>query len=151
MPAKATFGFIDFDSEPSTVAVWATTLTAGNIVAQTGLGDDLRDAIDAVSIGSLVKDTRLASETKFALAPPVVVWAQRETKWHVSMVELGTGNKVSFEIPCADLTLLQSGTNKMLITAGAGLALVTAIEAYVLSNDGIAVTVQEIVHVGRSN
>lgn len=151
MPGRTTFTFKDFDSEQSSVAVWATTLTAGNLTAQMGLADDLRDAIDGVSIGSLTKDSRIASETKFAVAPPAVVWAQRETKWHVAMVETGTGNAVSFEIPCADLTLLQTGTNKMLITSGAGLALVTAIEAYVLSNDGVAVTVTEIVHVGRSN
>lgn len=151
MTARTTFAMLDHDSEVGTMAVHAATLTAANFTAQMGLADDLRDAIEAVIVGEIQKDTRFAVETKFTVSPPADPWAQRETKWLVRMVEAGTGNSVNFEIPTADLAQLSPGTEKLDITAGNGLALVTAIEAYVTSNDGTNVTVQEIVHVSRSS
>lgn len=149
MPGKLNMSFIDYSGEVSTVGVHFPTLTDVNFAAQNGLMDDLVAAIEGVSIGNLQKDARLAVETKFAVGNPANAFAQRELKWLVRCRD-ANGNPSGFEIPCADLALLSPNTDKMDVSAGAGLALVTAIEAGARSNDGEALTFVEAVVVGRS-
>jgi hypothetical protein len=66
------------------------------------------------------------------------------------MVESGTGNSVTVEIPTADLSLLETNGERLDPGSAEYAALVAATEAYVRSNDGVAVTVTEVVFVGRT-
>ena len=143
------FRSVDYSGKKADVGIYFPDLNAGNITAQLGLMDDLRDAIEGVSIGNLQSDSRLASETKFAVSNPTDPFAQREFKWTVRCVETN-GNPAGFEIPCADLQFLSPNTDKLDTTTTEGAALVSAINAGVLSNDGEALTFVQADVVGRS-
>lgn len=149
MPAtsKTTLTLHDKDNEASSVSVHAVALTAGNYTAQMGLADDFRDAVMAVVLGVLFKDTRVAIEAKFAPSLPTTNIAQRGIKWLVRCLDTN-GNSVSFHIPTGDI----SDASGLLVeekldpTSAEFIALKAAVEAYVTSNDGEAVTLVEVVY-----
>lgn len=144
--SRTNLTYLDRDNEAATVSVHATTLTAGNFVTQMGLADALVAAIADVTLMVLSKDSRIAVETTFAPVLPTDAYAQRGIKWLVRARD-ANGNSVTFHIPGANLGLagILDGEN-MDLTSVEGAALVNAIEAYVKSNDGEAITVQEIVY-----
>jgi len=144
--SKLNLTFLDRDNEAGTISVHGTALSAGNFATQMGLADSLVAAIEAITLMVKSKDSRIAVETSFAPALPTAVYAQRGIKWLVRARDTG-GNPVVFHIPGADLALagILVGEN-MDLTSTEGAALVNAIEAFVKSNDGEAITVQEIVY-----
>lgn len=149
MTSKLNLTFVDYSGESSSVGAYFPTINAGNIAAQTGLMDDLSDAIQGVSICNLQKDSRTLAETKFAVGNATNPFAQRELKWLVRMRDTN-GNAATFEIPGADLSLLSPNTDKLDVTTTEGAALVAAINAGAKSNDGETLTFVEAVVVGRS-
>lgn len=132
------------NAKASTMSVHSPALNAGNIAAQEGLRAALEAAADAVSLGNSGSERFLATETTVAKNPSTNPLAQRENKWLVSMIESGSGNPVTFTIPCADLSLLAADGENMDSTLTEYSDLVTAIEAFVRSNDGNTVTVTSI-------
>jgi len=147
---KYNLSFIDHDSEASGFGIATVNLTAGNFAAQTALLTTLRNAVEAVSLGTPRLETIVAVTDEIPGVAPADPFAQRETKWLVSGID-GAGFKSTIEIPCADLALLAGNTGNMDITAGAGLALVNALNAVWMSpRSGTAVTVDTITHVGRN-
>lgn len=151
MPSKLNLSFVDFDGEISNASVRGTTITAGNFTAQDALLDAIASAIDGVSVGNMYKDQRILSEVETPKTLPALAWAQRETKWLVRYTDdVDSNGDGSFEIPAADLTLLLTGTKNMNIASGAGLALVTALEAGMVSRLGNAISIVNVVHVGRN-
>lgn len=149
MTSKLNLTFVDNTGKTANVAARFQDLTAGTFTAIQGFMDDLSAAIAGVSIGNLQKDSRIAIETKYQVGNAASDWAVRTQKWLVRCVE-ANGNAVTFEIPCADLTLRSPGTDKLDVTTTEGAALVAAINAGVRSNDGEAVTFVEAVAVGRT-
>lgn len=131
------------NAKASTVSVFSPTLNSANFDAQEALRADLEAAMDAVSLGNTGSES-FGNLTSVAKTPSTNPLAQRENKWLVSMVETGTGNPVSFTIPCADLSLLAADGENMDATSTEYSDLVTAIEAFVRSNDGNTVTVTSI-------
>ncbi len=144
--SKLNLTYLDRDNEASSISVHATALSAANFVAQGILAQALIDAIADVTRLVLSKDSRIAIETKFSPSLPTNQYAQRGIKWLVRATDTN-GNPVGFHIPGAylDLAGLLVGEN-MDLTSTEGAALKDAIQDYVLSNDGEAVTVVEIVY-----
>lgn len=151
MPSTVVLSGNDYDVERTSHRFFVPTLTSANLDA--GLTDitTVQGAINDVSHidhnGKSVKvvDTQ-ASGAAAAKA------GQREVKWRVSYSDdvdpIGNG---SFEIGGADLDLLGgAGSGDLDTSAGAGLALVTQIEAKLVSRLGNAITVVSIKHVGRN-
>lgn len=125
-------------------------LTSGTFDAQmTALGA-LRDAIAAVTLGTLGETgvTHILSDGGGAI--PADPQAQKENVWLITARETSGGfNVVTFTLPTADLDQLASdGIN--LADGAAKTALVAAIEAHVRSNDGVAVAVETIRFRGRN-
>lgn len=149
MTSKINLTILDYSGETSSVGAAFVDLTAGNIAAQTTLMNNLSAAIMGLSTGNLKKDSRLASETKFAVANATNPFANRGTKWLVKCRDTN-GNAAGFEIPCADLSLQATGTKKLDIGTPAGAALVAAINAGAKSNDGETLTFVEAVAVTRT-
>jgi len=145
--SKLNLTFLDRDNEASTISVHSTALTGANFAAQDALADAFIAAVEDVTLMVLSKDSRIAVETKFSPSLPTNPFAQRGIKWLVRCTDTN-GNPVTFHIPGAALALagILTGEN-MDLTSTEGAALVAAIEAYVLSNDGEAVTVVEIVYI----
>lgn len=151
MPSRLNLSFVDFDGETSTASVRGEVVTAGNFTAMDALSDAIVAAIDGVSVGTLYKDQRILSETETPKTLPALAWAQRETKWLVRYTDdVDSNGDGSFEIPAADLTLLLTGSKNLNIASGAGLALVAALEAGMVSRLGNTVTIVNVVHVGRN-
>jgi len=146
---KLNLTYIDHDSESSTVGVRTVDLTAGNITAQLALQATLQTAIDGIANGALKTRSVLAETEELAATPPASGFVQRETKWLVSGVD-SAGFSTTLEIPCADLALLPSGSGVLDISAGAGLAFKDALEAVWRSQQGNAVVVNTVIHVGRN-
>jgi len=144
--SKLNLTFLDRDNEAGSISVHSVALTAGNFAAQQTLANALVGAIEDVTRLVLSKDSRIAVETKFSPALPTNQYAQRGIKWLVRATDTN-GNPVGFHIPGAylDLAGLLVGEN-MDLTSTEGAALKDAIQDYVLSNDGEAVTVVEIVY-----
>lgn len=139
--------YLDRDGEAASVGVHGTALTAGNFTTQTGLAAALVAAIADVTKLVLSKESLVATETGYSPILPTDVYAQRGIKWLVRARDVN-GNSVTFHIPGAalDVTDLLIGEN-MDLTSTEGAALVNAIEAFVKSNDGEAITVTEIVYI----
>lgn len=148
--ARTNVTFVDFGGETSTVGVHVPDLTAANFTAQETMRNAFVAAVEAVSIASRQKTSAIAVEQVVAIDFATNPFAQRESKWLVRMRETGTGNAVSFEIPGADLSLLEPNGERLDPTSPEYAALVTAVQDYVRSNDLNAVTVTEVVFVGRT-
>jgi len=140
----------DFTNEPTRFGFNTLQITSANIVAQLALIQTLQDAVDGVALGVFSGKTVQALDVPTGVKAAVEN-AQRESKWRVvytdDVTPLGNG---SFEIGMPDLTLLVAGEGNMDVSAGAGLTLVNAIEAVVLSRQENAITVLKISHVGRN-
>lgn len=150
MPGKLAVSFVDYSKENTTVNCWLPVYTAVNFVAQEALVATLVTAINGVTLLNQWRDQRAINIIATPKVFPADVNAQREKKWLVRSVDDVTGKPVNFEIGGADLALLSAASDVMIITAGAGLALVNAIEAVVTSDVGNAISVLDIVFVGRN-
>jgi hypothetical protein len=146
---KWNYGIVDHDGETSTVGVNTVDLNAGNIAANLALLATLRDAVDAVIIGTPRSEQIIADTEDIPGVLPADGFAQRETKWLVTGVDTA-GLTCTLEIPCANLDLLAGGTGTLDISAGPGQDLADALNAVWVSRAGNAVTVSKIVHVGRN-
>lgn len=142
--------FLDFSDETSDFGIYTPDLTAANFDATVALLDALVVEIEAVTLGTKIKDTRSATIADFAKVLPVAPAAQRESKWLISAVDNVLGGDVRATIPTADLQFLVSGTGEMNLGAGQGASLKAALEAVMRSKYGNAVTVNKISHVGRT-
>lgn len=150
MASKAGFTVLDYGGEYSGVYLRGPVVSAANFDATEALRAALETALDGIVIGTVATRKLQTLDVTISTTKPGNVYAQRETKWLVRYSDNVTGSVHTAEVPCADLSLLVSGGEVMDIAAGAGLAFVTAFEDWVLSPAGNAVTVSEIVHVGRN-
>jgi hypothetical protein len=131
-------------AKASAVQVYSAALNAGNFAAAESLRAAFESAVDAVSLGNDGSEQFIANETSLAKNPSTNPLAQRENKWLVSCIETGTGNAVTFTIPCADLSLLGEDGETMDTSLTEYTDLVSAVDDFVLSNDGVAVTVSTV-------
>ena len=149
MPSGYRITLRDYGGETSTFSVYGAEMSAAeyaNIINEIA---DLETAIEGVTLGVLGRGVIEAVVNEGSAASATDVWAQRENKWMVEFADTVTGEVFRRELPTADLTLLQPGTELMNIASGAGLAFVTAFETYVVSDAGNPVTVQRIRYVTR--
>lgn len=148
--SETTWTLKDYQGKTGQISVHSTLLTAGNIAAQAGLRTALLVAIQAITGGELVSENVVASLTKFNNANPTDPEVWKSKKWLVSARDTN-GNAVSFHLVTAmpDIAYLSAGTNLLDLTSTEGAALVTAIENFAKSNDGEAITVEEIVFVDK--
>lgn len=135
-------------SNETAVSEWfAGDLTAVSIAGALSDWNDLRTAIDAVITGVQASD-RWGDGTVIASTVPTAADCQRGIKWSVLLIDNVTGIRSTRRIPTADLSLLPLVGGKrqedLDLTAGAGLGLKTAIEAFAKSNVGNAVTVLRV-------
>lgn len=155
MAAKLNLTYLDYNRESSTASFSVAErditdpLLAADLISDM---DDLVDAVNGVSIGLLSNETRVWEITRHAApgAAAASVNAQRERKWLVRGYDSVEFVAWSMEIPAADLSLLQTNSEFLDISAGPGLALKDAIEASVVSPRGNPVVVTEVMHVGRN-
>lgn len=142
----------DYGKEVSTAGFRGVTLDAANMVAQAALMATLLTAVGNITIGQVAKTKVVANSTLVSQAAASDPNAQRERKWLVRYEDQTTHGLYNVEIPTADLsgTHLQAGQDTADLTDADMAAFVSAFEAFQRSPDGNAVTVIEILHVGRT-
>lgn len=138
--------------ETTNANVAITTLTAANVVAQQALLSTLSGAIAAVTLGVIRTSETVFTRNLLSASPAASVLAQRENKWLCRYHGNSTFQNFSISLGTADLSLLDSGSEYLDLTADEGLALKDAFEAVVKSpNDSSeSVTLDSVQFVGRN-
>ncbi len=151
MPAFFKISILDYDAEVSHVQFQGVSMGSVNFAAQEALQNTLETALNAITIGTIHKRTRLASSAVISSTLPGA-GAQRELKWLVSYHDDVTGKKYRLEIPCADTSLLESNGPRLDPSSGAYTDFKAAFEAYVVQGEAPdnAVVLDEIRLVGRN-
>jgi len=135
--AHATVSIRDYSEEMSTFGYEAAVLTAGNIVAQTGLHDALRDATEDIVIG-VVSKQQVAQILDESPSVPTLAYAQREMKALVTYQAVTSGKKFQVEIATPLLVgQLVPGTDIFDITTTEWAAWISAFVAVAKSPDDI--------------
>jgi hypothetical protein len=158
------FSILDFDGEKSSLQFYTGNITVASLPGTLTQFGDLRNAIDGIILGTVSSESLKVFDTKLSNVNPTDEFAQRESKWLVvyednlpffdapvnAIPNEGFGKVFTFEIATADLSLLQAGTDRMIINAGAGQDFVTAFEDIARSPYGGTTNVLEVRHVGRN-
>lgn len=146
----SSFSQIDFDGEVTTFNINHAALTGANFAATETLLDSLRDAMAAITLGTVSK-TRYGNEDLLSITKASAEAAQRELKWLVSYHDATSLKRYSVEIGCADTDQLDPNDRAHAEIGDAGLvdAFIAAFEAVAKSPSGGAVVVDEITLVGR--
>ena len=139
--------------EVTTTRFNINTLTAANLVAQTALIGNLVTAVEAVTIGNLVKRETVLAHDKPNSGPSSNVLAQRENKWLFRYHGTTLNQNFQLSIGTADLSKLVSHSEFLDLGTSPGSDLKTAFEAIVVSpNDAAeAVVLDSVQFVGRNN
>lgn len=143
----------DYSGEDSHTKIYNGAVTAvsiGGFITEFG---QMRDAIDAISKGTMTKEMWVGDATELSNVLPTDVYAQREIKWLVRYQDNVTKNVYTLTIPCADPTgrlLPQSDMANLAQTEMA--AFVTRFQSFARSpeSDQNNVTVLSIELVGRN-
>lgn len=158
------FTILDYDGERTSTSFYTGNITAVSLPDTLTEFGDLRDAIDAIILGTISTENLKVFETKLSNTRPASKQAQRETKWLVvyednlpffddpvnAIPNEGYRKVFTFEIGTADLSLLVANTDLMEIGSGAGATFVAAFEQIARSPYGGTVNVLEVRHVGRN-
>ncbi len=158
------FTVLDYDGETSKMGFAIERVTALTIASFLAVWGSLRSAVEGVSLGVVQSEYADIFNTRLNNMPPSDANAQRERKWLVRYQDatqfLDVANTIanpnymqvdSFEIPCADVSLLQAGTDKADPTNTAVLNLVNLVEQMCRTKFGTALEVIEIRLVGRNS
>jgi len=149
--------YVDYTKEISSFSIGVNTLNAANLVTQQTAHIALRDAINAITLGTLVQSETTVDRHRTASPGTAAseAEAQREKKWLVRYYDGTDFTQYTVEIPCADLSFLETHSDSIdMLDAGIATEwtdLKTAFEAVVRSPNGNAVVVTEVVYVGRNN
>jgi len=139
--STTTITFNDYSNEKSSVTVHAAELTALNFDAQATEAGALSVAMNALSIGNLIRRTITQLEVDIP-GTPANVYAQRELKWLVSYRGDTSGKLFQIEIPCANLTdNLVEGTDLADVGSVSWGNFIAALETYARSPDDDTETV----------
>lgn len=134
----------------STTKLRIVALTSSNYTAWLGLITDLGAAIDGIINGVRATETRVGDRLFLSRTRPSSTEAQREKKWLVVYEDATTHKLYRNEIATADLSLLTSGSDKIIAFPTGPLAdFKAAFEAAVLSPVGNAVTLSYLEYVGK--
>lgn len=152
--ANSAYTFLDFSGEKSTFSVSNGAITSVSLPGFLTQFGALRDAVDAITLGTLHKEMWVGDNTVLSNVRPTSVFAQREMKWLVRY-QGNTSQKIfTAEIPTADPTgRLLAGSDRADLTSGSGMpAFVTAFQNLVRSPDDPSetVTILDIYLVGRN-
>lgn len=133
MPASF-FTFLDYSGERSTMRFTNDEITAVSLPGFLTQFGDVRDALAAITLGTIAKESAYVFDTVLSNELPADPHAQREEKLLVSYRDTTSQKLYSLEIPTIDRTALtiQQGdpTEKVALDDGGVMAaFVTAFEA----------------------
>lgn len=144
------YSMVDYDKQKRQVSFPTDVVTAANHDAQKTLHDAFIAALEAVTLGALdfeeyVGDRESIRPLVAAAAPT----GQVNIEWVVTYVDDVNSKVANVRIPCADLTdatLLMPNSNIWDPADAKWVTFIADFEAYVLSEDGNAVSIQQVVY-----
>lgn len=146
----AEWSFQDYSREKSRVRMQFQDITAANYDATKTLMDNVRTAILGIQQENCEQTYTVVAQSIFnSRAPASNKASQRESKWLLTLADTVTNKLSRHEVPIAKLDLVTANSDFMDLSAGAGLALKTAIEAGVKSPAGNAVSLISVQYVGK--
>ncbi len=141
---------IDFDGQKRQFSFPTVVVTAVNFAAQLVLHDALVAAIDDVTLGNTDFEEFVADrESIRPVILPAAASAQVNIQWVVTYVDAVTGTIANVRVPCADIldtTLFAPSSNLWDPADAKWVTFIAAFEAYVLSEEGNAVVVQQVAY-----
>jgi hypothetical protein len=142
----SSFTFRDYGNEVSTVRVRSATRTAANFDAVATAFGTLNTAMVAMTRNTAVSAYAYGNDQLNSVLGAAVDESQREQKWRVDYHETADPTKTGFfTVPCANTDLLDATDREHADPADADvIAFIAAVEAHVLSQDGAAITVDQI-------
>lgn len=149
MPSAFTWQGVDYDGDKRQFTVPALAMTAANFDAQVALAQALRAAINDVTLCANTDYAILSHDVDTGDVQPTDPYAQAQIEWRVTYhYDSDPEIKRTFRIPGADLGLtdvLLPSSNVADLAQTEIAALVTALEDYVRTDDGVsAITVEQI-------
>jgi hypothetical protein len=143
---------IDFSKETQQHSIYGAVLNAGNFAAQATAEGNYLTALAAISSLNVYKTMFGNQSRNSPKNPPTDMSAQRELQWGVVYVDVVTGQIFTHRIGGPVLTAnLKPNSDHADLAATDIAAYVTAFEAYALSPAGNAVTLTDIVVVGKND
>lgn len=141
---------IDYDGQKRQFSFNTDIVTAANHDAQKGLHDALVAAVADVTLGALDFEEFVGDREQIR---PVVKAAQASAQvnvqWVVTYVDSVNTSVYNVRVPTADITdttLFATNSNLWDPSDAKWVTFIAAFEAYVLSPDGNAVTVQQVAY-----
>lgn len=153
MASKVIFTVRDYSDEMSSVAFPITDLDEANWLATQTQITAVQTALAALSIGTIAKRTVIAEDVKVNDVRPVDPNAQRENGLRLFYQDVVTQKRYHLTVPCPDkVAVAQGGTDEVDLTGVSVVnAIVTALEVFMKSPEGNAVTFYRGRLVGRRN
>lgn len=151
--AETTYTQLDYSGERTSVRFnMATPTDTTSLTAYNTAVDDIRTAIEGVTIGTMARVVKTLERENLSGALPGSNLAQRELKIVVFMADDVTADIFKHEIGCPDFANLTiaPGTDVIDITASPFSDLVSELNGNVLSKQGNGATVQKAVISGRN-
>jgi hypothetical protein len=147
--------YVDYEGKPTTFSLPISSAVGLTALQIADLINDAETALDAVTLGARKQTNINLITQRESVSFAGSAFAQRENKWLITGRGLTTGKLYQRELGTADLALLLPNSENMNISAGAGQAFVTWLNATwsEILDDNITtedVNVVEIVFVGRS-
>lgn len=140
----------DYDGQRRQFSFDTAVITAANHDAQKTLHDALVAAIADVTLGTLDFEEFVADREQIRpLVNPAAAAAQVNIEWVITYVDDVNSSEYNVRVPTADITdttLFAAGSNEWDPTDAKWVQFVTDFEAFVLSPDGNAVSVQKVVY-----
>jgi hypothetical protein len=155
--AKLTLSFLDSQNSTSRLTIPLASIDSTNFdssLAQAvfATAGTIAHLIAAVSIGAPMSSEIAIPANKLAAVPPANKFAQRELALQVSYSDDVTGKKYHMSIPAPDWeTIGVPGSNKVNTSAAAWIALVTGLEAGMVSEVGNPIHVTGGKLIGRKS
>jgi len=154
MSGKVVLTYADYGGEKSSFQLPTLDWSAAAYDANQTLVDALVNAVDALTIGLEVKQTRTHSDSGAGSGQSSNVNAHRELKWLITFSDDVTGINYQREIPCPLLsanTILQDIGGNANVGDTLWTDFITALEAVGESPVGNAISFVSARYVGRNN
>lgn len=160
MPTRNNFAYNDYDREPSSFGFESVDVTAANFDAEAAKRAAVGLAAAAITLGE-PRSSGYSFGSSTDKTPSSNPEAQREKKWLVTMNDQSVNKTFRFEVPTADLSILENNDSYIVrygnvtITNATNAAnvqsFIDAVEALYKSPYGNSAVVENIQFVGRNN
>lgn len=155
MSHYAVFTMKDYSDEETPITIFHGSITAGTLPGFLTEFGQMRDAIDAITLGTIKKEKWVGDDTQLSDARPAAPAAQRENKWLVFYRDVVTNKTHRCEIGTADVGTagaprIIAGTDLADLTNTEMAAFKTRFESFARSEAGNNVVITKIQKVGRN-